>query len=104
MSRDPHTIHPVWLRVTHWLNAVAVVLLVTSGWRIYNATRFLDFGIPGAITLGGPFAPVDSFLGFQYCATVALDALTRAGAPGLRRLGAGRSLGQWMKWARGAAP
>ncbi|MBC7452714.1 MAG: cytochrome b/b6 domain-containing protein [Massilia sp.] len=53
MSRDPRTIHPLWLRVTHWLNAVAVVLLVTSGWRIYNATRFLDFGIPGAITLGG---------------------------------------------------
>ena len=53
MGRDPRTIHPGWLRVTHWLNAVAVVLLVTSGWRIYNATRFLDFGIPGAITLGG---------------------------------------------------
>lgn len=53
MGRDPRTIHPVWLRVTHWLNAIAVVLLVTSGWRIYNATRFFDFAIPGAITLGG---------------------------------------------------
>jgi thiosulfate reductase cytochrome b subunit len=29
------------------------VLLVTSGWRIYNATRFLDFAIPRGITLGG---------------------------------------------------
>jgi len=45
--------HPLWLRLTHWLNAVAVVLLVTSGWRIYNATRFLDFAIPRGITLGG---------------------------------------------------
>lgn len=53
MGRDPRTIHPVWLRVTHWLNAIAVVLLVTSGWRIYNATRFFDFAIPDAITLGG---------------------------------------------------
>lgn len=53
MARDPRTIHPGWLRVTHWLNAVAVLLLVTSGWRIYNATRFFDFAIPAGITLGG---------------------------------------------------
>ncbi len=53
MGRDPRIIHPAWLRVTHWLNAVAVVLLVTSGWRIYNATSFLDFDIPSAMTLGG---------------------------------------------------
>ncbi len=53
MARDPRIIHPLWLRVMHWLNAVAVVLLVTSGWRIYNATGFLGFHIPGAITLGG---------------------------------------------------
>jgi thiosulfate reductase cytochrome b subunit len=51
--RDPRTIHPVWLRITHWLNAIAVVLLVTSGWRIYNATAFFGFAIPGGITLGG---------------------------------------------------
>lgn len=53
MKRDPRTIHPGWLRLTHWLNALAVVLLVSSGWRIYNATGFLNFTIPGAITLGG---------------------------------------------------
>ncbi|MCY0916340.1 cytochrome b/b6 domain-containing protein [Massilia antarctica] len=46
-------IHPVWLRITHWLNAVAVIVLVASGWRIYNATRFFDFAIPSGITLGG---------------------------------------------------
>ena len=28
-------------------------LLLTSGWRIYNATRFFDFGIPPGLTLGG---------------------------------------------------
>lgn len=47
------TIHPVWLRITHWLNAVAVIVLFASGWRIYNATRFFDFAIPSGMTLGG---------------------------------------------------
>jgi thiosulfate reductase cytochrome b subunit len=46
-------IHPAWLRIAHWLNAAAVVVLVTSGWRIYDATAFLGFAIPAAWTLGG---------------------------------------------------
>ena len=46
-------IHPGWLRATHWLNAVAVVLMVASGWRIYNASPFFPFSIPGGVTLGG---------------------------------------------------
>ncbi|MGK5080044.1 cytochrome b/b6 domain-containing protein [Janthinobacterium sp. HLX7-2] len=46
-------IHPAWLRITHWLNAVAVVLLATSGWRIYNAAPFFPFELPRALTLGG---------------------------------------------------
>jgi len=47
------TIHPRWLRVAHWLNAMAVVVLVLSGWRIYNASPLFDFRFPGGITLGG---------------------------------------------------
>lgn len=35
------SIHPLWLRLIHWINAVAVVVLIMSGWRIYNATRFI---------------------------------------------------------------
>ncbi|MEO7493876.1 MAG: cytochrome b/b6 domain-containing protein [Massilia sp.] len=50
---NPATIHPVWLRATHWINALAVVLLATSGWRIYNAAPLFDFAVPKAITLGG---------------------------------------------------
>lgn len=46
-------IHPAWLRLTHWLNAVAVVVLATSGWRIYNAAPFFPFELPRALTLGG---------------------------------------------------
>lgn len=46
-------IHPAWLRVAHWLNAAAVLVLVASGWRIYDATGFLGFTIPPGWTLGG---------------------------------------------------
>ncbi len=47
------TIHPVWLRIAHWVNAFAVLILVTSGWRIYNASPLFDFRIPKDLTLGG---------------------------------------------------
>ncbi len=46
-------IHPAWMRITHWLNAIAVVIMVMSGWKIYNASPIFDFKFPGAITLGG---------------------------------------------------
>jgi thiosulfate reductase cytochrome b subunit len=47
------TIHPGWLRITHWINAVAVVIMVLSGWRIYNASPIFAFSFPAGITLGG---------------------------------------------------
>jgi len=53
MNQETRVIHPRWLRMTHWLNVVAVVILVTSGWRIYDASPFLGFVIPKDITLGG---------------------------------------------------
>jgi thiosulfate reductase cytochrome b subunit len=46
------TIHPVWVRITHWVNAVAMVAMVGSGWRIYNASPLFPFTFPPAITLG----------------------------------------------------
>ena len=46
-------IHPAWMRITHWLNAVAVVFMVMSGWKIYNASPIFSFKFPGEITLGG---------------------------------------------------
>jgi pSer/pThr/pTyr-binding forkhead associated (FHA) protein len=58
----------------------------------------------GAITLGGPHAAVDSFLGLQYCALRAVDALAAARAPGLRKLGTIGSTIQWLKWAQGVKP
>ena len=53
MKSSRQIIHPGWLRTMHWLNAMAVVVLMMSGWRIYNATAFLGFAIPKDITLGG---------------------------------------------------
>jgi len=40
MTDDTRPVHPAWLRATHWLNALAVVILAMSGWRIYNAAHF----------------------------------------------------------------
>ena len=48
---DP--VFPLWLRITHWLNAIGVILMVMSGWRIYNASPFFGFSIPNGITIGG---------------------------------------------------
>jgi len=53
MRSQTEVVHPAWLRATHWLNALAVVVLMMSGWRIYNATAFLGFAFPKGITLGG---------------------------------------------------
>jgi thiosulfate reductase cytochrome b subunit len=47
------TVHPTWLRVTHWLNVLAVLVMLMSGWRIYNASPLFSFEFPAAITLGG---------------------------------------------------
>ena len=47
------TIHPGWLRITHWVNAIAVVIMVLSGWRIYDASPIFAFSFPAGITLGG---------------------------------------------------
>jgi len=46
-------VHPLVVRVTHWINAVAVLLMLFSGWRIYNASPLFDFSIPDELTLGG---------------------------------------------------
>ena len=46
-------IHPVWVRVTHWINVVAMIVMIGSGWEIYNASPLFPFVFPRGITLGG---------------------------------------------------
>lgn len=58
----------------------------------------------GAITLGGPYAAVDSFLGLQYSALVAVDGLAAARAPGVHRLNTVSSFRQWLKWVFNQSP
>ena len=53
MSPEQKIIHPVWLRLNHWINLIAVVIMVLSGWRIYNASPIFDFSFPKQITMGG---------------------------------------------------
>jgi thiosulfate reductase cytochrome b subunit len=50
---ESRVIHPWWLRLTHWLNALAVFIMITSGWRIYDASPVFAFRIPESLTLGG---------------------------------------------------
>jgi pSer/pThr/pTyr-binding forkhead associated (FHA) protein len=58
----------------------------------------------GAITLGGSYAAVDSFLGLQYAALRAVDAMTTNKASGIRRLNGLNSLFQWGKWVANQSP
>ncbi len=57
---DEHTapakakvIQPAWLRALHWTNAFAMVLMIMSGWQIYNASPLFNFSFSSSITLGG---------------------------------------------------
>jgi thiosulfate reductase cytochrome b subunit len=53
--RTKEAIHPIWVRVTHWINALAMVLMIGSGWQIYDASPLplFRFEFPTSITLGG---------------------------------------------------
>jgi thiosulfate reductase cytochrome b subunit len=47
-------IQPAWVRALHWTNAFAMVLMIMSGWEIYNASPlFDDLKFSKSITLGG---------------------------------------------------
>jgi thiosulfate reductase cytochrome b subunit len=49
-----HNIHPLFVRVWHWINAVAIIIMIMSGWRIYNAAPIFPFiHFPNWMTLGG---------------------------------------------------
>ena len=46
-------VHPLVVRITHWINAAAILIMVLSGWRIYNADPLFGFKFPADWTLGG---------------------------------------------------
>ena len=47
-------IQPAWVRVMHWINAVAIILMIMSGLQVYNASPlFKSLTFSHSITLGG---------------------------------------------------
>ncbi|MEJ2374889.1 MAG: cytochrome b/b6 domain-containing protein [Pseudolabrys sp.] len=46
------TIHPAWVRICHWINALAILVMIGSGWQIYDASPLFDFEFPRQIALG----------------------------------------------------
>ena len=46
-------LHPPVVRITHWLNAVAIIIMIGSGWRIYNWEPLFGFQFPVWMTFGG---------------------------------------------------
>ncbi|GAC1343673.1 MAG: cytochrome b/b6 domain-containing protein [Bradyrhizobium sp.] len=47
------SVQPAWVRIVHWINAVAMILMILSGWQIYNASPLFGFTFSKSITLGG---------------------------------------------------
>jgi thiosulfate reductase cytochrome b subunit len=53
-AKLPHNdVHSRYVRITHWINALATLIMIGSGWQIYNASPLFAFSFPKAITLGG---------------------------------------------------
>ncbi len=53
MQSDTTRIHPLFVRVFHWLNVVGMTMMIMSGWRIYNASPLFNFKFYNELTLGG---------------------------------------------------
>ena len=55
-SNERHTrpLHPLPLRVMHWINALAMLIMIASGWKIYNdEVLFGWLHFPEWMTVGG---------------------------------------------------
>lgn len=54
VTAPTRVIQPAWVRTMHWINALAVILMIMSGLQIYNASPlFTSLRFSHAITLGG---------------------------------------------------
>ncbi len=49
----PALIHPRIVRITHWINAVSVMIMIGSGLAIHNAHPILPWPVPSWLTIGG---------------------------------------------------
>ena len=55
-------LHPLSRRLMHWINAAAILVMIGSGWRIYDyyPALSLKFGFPYYLTLGGDFTVTEA--------------------------------------------
>jgi len=49
---EREAVHPGWVRVCHWINAIAILVMIGSGWQIYNASPLFNFTFAKSIALG----------------------------------------------------
>jgi thiosulfate reductase cytochrome b subunit len=53
-KRRSGRLHPLPVRIMHWVNAIAIIIMIGSGWKIYNdEVLFGWLHFPDAITIGG---------------------------------------------------
>jgi thiosulfate reductase cytochrome b subunit len=46
-------LHPLPVRIMHWINAVAILIMIGSGWKIYNDDVIFGWlQFPDSLTLG----------------------------------------------------
>ncbi len=73
--------HPLILRIAHWTMVLSILIMIGSGWRIYNASPIFPwFTFPEEFTLGG-----DVFV-----------ALARHNDPGVASAIAWHFAGMWL--------
>ncbi len=53
LERGVAPTHRLPVRVSHWVNTAAVLVMIGSGWGIYNTSPLFAFTFPRHLTLGG---------------------------------------------------
>jgi thiosulfate reductase cytochrome b subunit len=52
-ARPSIVVHSLVVRVTHWINALAMIIMIGSGWRIWNSDPIFGYYFPVWATIGG---------------------------------------------------
>jgi thiosulfate reductase cytochrome b subunit len=53
IARNARRLHPAPVRVMHWINAVAIFIMIGSGWKIYNDDVLIGWlHFPDALIIG----------------------------------------------------
>ncbi len=53
LTRKEHRVHPLPLRIMHWTNAVAIFIMIGSGWKIYDDDVIFGWlHFPDVLTIG----------------------------------------------------